>query len=510
MTGRHRALSADESATILRLHHAEKWPVGTIATQIGRHHDTVERVLAESGLPITKPQSRARLVDPYLPFIRETLAKFPRLRASRLWSMVKQRGYTGSKSAFRAIVSRLRPRRHAEAYLRRAVLAGQEAQVDWAHFGKLTVGRAQRDLWAFVMVLSYSRLRFLRFGMRAAMPSFLRGHVESFRFFAAVPRVLLYDNLKSAVLEREGDAVRFHPTLLELAGHYRFEPRACAPYRPNEKGRVERAIQDIRDNFFAARDFTSLADLNAQAHAWCVEIARERRVPDHKDKTVAEAFVDDKAAMIPLAADEFPVEERIEVRVGKTPYVRFDKNDYSVPHTEVQRSLTVVATEERVRVVDPEMPSNVLADHARSFDRDQRIEQEGHLRALVEEKRRAHQSRGFDRLFLAVPSARTMMERLADRGENLGAATSGLLQLLDRVGADLLERAVAEIVLRDRLRLRDVHHEVDRLRYEAGQPAPLTVAVTSDVRARAAVRTHALSTYDRLQNPKGDDDDTIF
>ena len=108
-------------------------------------------------------------------------------------------------------------------------------------------------LWAFVMVLAYSRMRFLRFGLRAAMPSFLRGHVESFRFFTAAPRVVLYDNLKSAVLEREGDAVRFHPTLLELAGHYRFEPRACAPYRPNEKGRVERAIwQDVRDNFFAA------------------------------------------------------------------------------------------------------------------------------------------------------------------------------------------------------------------------------------------------------------------
>lgn len=508
---RHRAVSPEESAAILRLHHAEEWPVGTIATQLGRHHDTVERVLAQSGLPVAKPTARARLVDPYLPFIQETLAKHPRLRASRLWAMVKKRGYTGSKSAFRAIIGRLRPRPHAEAYLHRAVLAGHEAQVDWAHFGKLTVGRAERDLWAFVMVLAYSRLRFLRFGLRAAMPNFLRGHVESFRFFNAVPRVILYDNLKSAVLEREGDAVRFHPTLLALAGHYRFEPRACAPYRPNEKGRVERAIQDVRDNFFAARDFASVADLNAQAHAWCVEISRERRVPDQKDKTVAEAFFDDKAAMIPLAEDEFPVEERVEVRVGKTPYVRFDRNDYSVPHTHVQRSLTVVATEERVRIVDPEKPIEVLADHGRTFDRDQRVEQEGHVRALVEEKRRAHQSRGFDRLFAAVPSSRAMMEKLADRGDNLGAATSGLLQLLDRVGAALLERAVAEVLARDRLRLRDVHHEIDRLRYEAGLPAPLSVPVTTDVRASAAVRTHALSTYDRLQRAKGEsDDDGLF
>jgi transposase len=508
--GRQRMVTAEESATILRLHHAEQWPVGTIAVQVDRHHDTVERVLAQSGLPVTKQSPRTRLVDPFLPFIQETLAKYPRLRASRLWSMAKKRGYVGSKSGFRAIVSRLRPRPHAEAYLRRAVLAGQEAQVDWAHFGKLTVGRAQRDLWAFVMVLAYSRLRFVRFGLRAAMPSFLRGHVASFRFFGAVPRVILYDNLKSAVLEREGDAVRFHPTLLALAGHYRFEPRACAPYRPNEKGRVERAIQDVRDNFFAARDFGSVDDLNEQAREWCLEIARERRVPDQKDKTVEEAFFEDKGAMIPIAADDFPVEERLEVRIGKTPYARFDKNDYSVPHTHVQRNLTVTASDERVRIVDPEAPETVLADHRRTFDRDQRVEEEGHLRALVEDKRRAHQSRGFDRLFAAAPSARTMIEKLAERGENLGAATSGLLQLLDRVGADVLERAVVEVLAHDRLRLRDVHHAIDRHRYEAGLPAPLSVPVTSDPRARAAVRTHALSTYDRLRSTKGDDDDAAF
>lgn len=507
-----RPLSAEESAAMLRLHHVEGWPVGTIADQLRRHHDTVERVLAEGGLPVDKQVARSRLVDPFLPFIHETLAKYPRLRASRLWGMVRARGYTGSKSGFRAIVSRLRPRPKAEAYLRRAVLPGEEAQVDWAHFGRITVGRAQRELFAFVMVMAYSRLRFVTFSIGAAMPSFLRGHVESFRFFNAVPRVILYDNLKSAVLERAGDAIRFHPTMLALASHYRFEPRACAPYRPNEKGRVERAIRDVREGFFAARTFTSLDDLNAQARAWCDEIAKERRVPDAKDKTLAEAYlVEELPRLVELPGDHFPVEEQVTVRVGKTPYVRFDRNDYSVPHTHVQRSLTVIATFDRVRVVDPTTPTDeTLADHPRSYDRDQRVEQPEHLRALVEDKRRAHQSRGFDRLFSATPSAQVMMERLADRGENLGAATSGLLQLLDRVGADLLERALAEVVARDHLTLRALHHEVDRLRYEAGLAPPLTVPVTADLRARTQVRPHALSTYDRLHmrttDPGGSDE----
>ena len=231
MSGSHEPITPEETATILRLHHVENWPVGTIADQLHRHHDTVERVLAHGGLPVTKQVERSRLVDPFLPFIKETLLKYPRLRASRLWSMVVGRGYTGSKSGFRAIVSRLRPRKQAEAFVRRRVLPGEEAQVDWGHFGKITIGRAERPLFAFVMVLAYSRMRFVYFAMRAAMPSFLRGHVEAFRFFGASPRVILYDNLKSVVLEREGDAIRFHPTILALAAHHRFEPRPCAPHR---------------------------------------------------------------------------------------------------------------------------------------------------------------------------------------------------------------------------------------------------------------------------------------
>ena len=144
-------------------------------------------------------------------------------------------------------------------------MPGEQAQVDWAHFGKLQVGRAVRPLWAFVMVLSYSRRPFVRFFPGASMPFFLRGHAEAFAEFGGVPRVLLYDNLKSAVLERHGDAIRFNPTLLELAAHYRFEPRPVAIARGNEKGRVERAIRYVREAFFEARTYADLADLNRQA-----------------------------------------------------------------------------------------------------------------------------------------------------------------------------------------------------------------------------------------------------
>src|SRR5437762_10214503 len=109
---------------------------------------------------------------------------------------------------------------------------------------------------AFVMVLSFSRKIFLHFCLNQQMANFLRGHEAAFAAFSGIPRVLLYDNLRSAVLERSGDAIRFNPELLEFAAHYRFEPRPVAVARGNEKGRVERAIRYIRDAFFAARTWT--------------------------------------------------------------------------------------------------------------------------------------------------------------------------------------------------------------------------------------------------------------
>ena len=112
---------------------------------------------------------------------------------------------------------------------------------------------------------AYSRQIFLRFFLDARRESFLRGHAEAFTAWNGVPRVLLYDNLKSAVLERRGDAIRFHPTLIDFAGHHRFAPRPVAVARGNETGRVERAIRYVSDSFFAGRDVADVETLNAQA-----------------------------------------------------------------------------------------------------------------------------------------------------------------------------------------------------------------------------------------------------
>jgi len=402
----------DIEAQILRYYHVEKWTMGTIARQLHVHYSVVGRVLAQAGLPLIGPPPRRSLIDAYLPFIRQTLETFPTLTASRLYGMVRERGYSGRPDHFRHLIACHRPRPKAEAYLRLRTLPGEQAQVDWGHFGHLDIGRARRPLMAFVMVLSHSRRIFLRFFPDARMESFLRGHAAAFDAWGGVPRVLLYDNLKSVVLERRGDAVRFHPTLLSFAGQYRYEPRPVAIARGNEKGRVERAIRYVRDGFFAARTFRDLDDLNAQADAWCVGPASDRRCPGEPDRTVREVFAEESSRLLALPDNPAPLLERVAVSVGKTAYVRFDLNDYSVPHTFVRRVLTVLADPREVRIVDG---GTVLACHQRSYDKGAQIEDPAHVQELADEKHAARQHRGNDRLARAAPASQTLLARAAER-----------------------------------------------------------------------------------------------
>ncbi|HVS11515.1 MAG TPA: IS21 family transposase, partial [Planctomycetota bacterium] len=488
-------ISADQEALIRRLYHAEKWRMGTIARELGVHHNTVTRVLAEGAEPVAAVQ-RPSMIDPFVPFLQATLTRHPRLPASRLHEMVRGRGYGGGGSHFRHQMALLRPRPRAEAYLRLRTLPGEQAQVDWAHFGQIKVGSAMRRLVAFVMVLSWSRMLFVRFFLDQRMPSFLRGHVEAFAAFDGVARVALYDNLKSVVLERQGDAVRFHPTIAALAGHYRFEPRPCAPARGNEKGRVERAIRYVRTAFFAGRAIRDVEQLNAQANVWCQGPAADRRCPADTTLTVREAFAQERERLLPLPPDAFPTDERLEVTVGKTPYLRFDLNDYSVPHDRVRRTLSVLASLEAVRIFDRQ---ELVATHRRTFSRGEQIEDPEHVRALVEVKRNARHGRGLDRLHHAVPETRELMRRLAERGRNLGGSTAALLGLLDLYGAHELSLAAREALEKDSPHPHSVRLVLERRAHLRNLPPPVPVRLPADPRVRnLVVKPHDLSNYDRL------------
>ena len=313
-----------------------------------------------------------------------------------------------------------------------------------------------------------------------------------------MPRVCLYDNLKACVLERRGDAIRFNPTLLEFAGHYRYEPRPVAVARGNEKGRVERAIRYVRENFFAARTWKNIDDLNEQALAWCNKIASNRPCPEDKSLSVQEAFLEEQPTLLKLPDNPYPSHEREEVSVGKTPYVRFDLNDYSVPHQYVRRVLTVSATLDKVSILDG--TANLIAEHARCYQKGRQIEQESHISDLIAEKKKAKKHCGQDRLMQAVPICQALLNQAAERGYSLSRITTDLLALLDRYGPLELEAAITEALSKNVPHTNAVRLSLEKHREELNQLPPIDIDLPEDKRVRdLVVRPHDLDTYDQLK-----------
>ena len=250
-------ISPETRAQIRRYFYAEHWKIGTIARELSVHPDAVRNAIESDRFNRTEPM-RPSITDPYMEFVRQTLDRHPRLRATRLHQMIRDRGYTGSIIQLRRAVARLRPPAR-EAFLKLQAFPAEQAQVDWAHFGQVAVGRARRTLSCFVATLSWSRALYLEFFFDQTMENFLRGHVHAFEDWAGQPRIILYDNLRSAVLERRGNEIHFSPRLIELCAHYHFVARPCQVRAGNQKGRVERAIRYVRESFWAGRSFTTLA-----------------------------------------------------------------------------------------------------------------------------------------------------------------------------------------------------------------------------------------------------------
>ncbi len=232
------------------------------------------------------------------------------------------------------------------------------------------MGRAKRALSCFVITLSYSRALYLEFFFDQTMENFLRGHVHAFQDWGGQPRVVLYDNLRSAVLERRGTEIHFNPRLLELCAHYHFVARPCQVRAGNQKGRVERAIRYVRDSFWAGRAFTTLAECNRQALQWRDQVAHQRAWPGDDSRTVAQVFAEEQPRLLPQPLHAFSTDLIVPVRSAKAIYVRFDLNDYSIPPEAVSRPLTLVASDTLVRILDG---AAEVARHHRCYDRHQEV-----------------------------------------------------------------------------------------------------------------------------------------
>ena len=270
-----------------------------------------------------------------------------------------------------------------------------------------------------------------------------------------------------------------------------------------KKGKIERQIQYLRHAFFAARPFRDLDDLNAQFRRWRDDVAHRRRHPDQPDRTVADVWAEEQPRLLPLPAHPFETELVRAVRSGKTPYVRFDRNAYSIPHTHVRKPLTLLASATRVRILDRQTE---LARHRRSYDTGQTLEDPQHLEGLLAATRQSNAHTTRDRLRVAVPATATLFERLAERGEPLRAHATRLLALLDDYGPQELAAAVAVALERDALGAGSITHILETRRRQRGHKPPLRLTLPNRPGLQDIdVRPHDLETYDALSQHHPDD-----
>ena len=484
-------------AEIRRLHFAEHWRVGTIVAQLGVHHEVVERVLhlgkkAASPPPSSPAEQVPSPVRGYETFILETLTRYPKLRSTRLYDMLRERGYTGGVRSVRRHVQQVRPAPTTEAYLRVEPLIAEQAQIDWAYVGKLSFPGGSRQLWAFVMVLAYSRALWAELVLDLTAISLRRSLVRASEYFQGTTRQWLFDNPKIVVLERHGDAVRFHAELLALAGQLCVAPRLCGVRKPQEKGKVERAIRFLRDRFLAGRTIRDVDRGNTDLRRFLDDIANVRPHPRWPDRRVDEVLADERPHLLSLP-NPLPSTDLIQpVVVDKTAFVHFDTNVYSVPLLYANKTLTLVASDTSLRICNG---AEEVARHDRHWGKHQRIEAASHRAALLEHKRAAREAKGRDRLLTEIPGFHLLIERWVEAGRNINFTTAKVVQLLDLYGVDILGAAAREAIARDTYDPGALAVLCEDRRRAANTPVPVDIDLGAHIPDRDVI-PHNLDTYD--------------
>ena len=437
-------ISTEKEAEIRRLLVAESWPPGAIARHIGVHHDVVARVARALDPEIHKPRSlvpRPRMIDPYIPFIQETLAQYPSLGAARVHDMICERGFTGSMRRTRALLQELRPRAPRPVYRHVEVLPGEQSQIDWGHLGRFMVDGATRDVWFFVMVLSWSRALWAELVLELSTASLLRSLVRASTYFGGMTRQWLFDNAKAVVVDRSEVGVRFNSELLELASQLHVMPKVCTPRRANEKGRVERAVRFLRERHFAARSFAGLERGNRELAHFIDTIALDRAHVEEKSKTVRELLELERERLLPLPETMPSTSHPTAATVDAYGYVRFETNEYAAPGLDQGRGVQLWVDDRTLKIADGE---NVVGEYPRWYGKRRRLgaEKLDRVGAALRGDRRANSGR--QRLVSASPVILSLLDAWVDEGRNMGSQVARALKLLELYGSSAFAWAVEE------------------------------------------------------------------
>lgn len=372
--------------------HRQGLSVSEIARQSGCDRKTIRRYI-ERGLeaPSYGPRKpRQTLIDPFTAYLRERVAAYPGLTGARLLRELREFGYPGGYTAVTTFLRDVRPRATTGFEVRFETAPGEQGQVDFAQFQVVFADEptTPRIVWLFSMVLGHSRLIWARFVMHQDLPTVLRCHVAAFEALGGAPRELLYDRMKTAVIrDGERDGIVYNRALIDLARHYGFIPRACQPYRAKTKGKVERPFRYIREDFFLARSFRNLVDLNDQLRRWLDGVANPRLHATTR-RVVSEAFAEERLHLRPLPLAPFRSVLRLERRISRDGMVSVGGNFYSVPDATKRRLVEVHTLATEVRIFEDDV---LIATHPVLEGRHQRRVAAGHRIAATQARRRMGQ-----------------------------------------------------------------------------------------------------------------------
>ncbi len=312
--------------------HADGLSVSEIARQLDLDRKTVRKYLREAPREYERKPKRWK-VDPFRGYLRERWEQGVR-NASRLFREVQKRGYPGALTQVKKVVRPWRTEERERAFVRFETAPGEQAQMDWGHFGNW---QGQR-LYAFALTLCWSRMLFVEFTQRQDIETLLNCMVHAFHYFGGMTATILTDNMKTVVVERVDGQPRFHPKMLDFASYYGFVPRVCHPYRPQTKGKIESTIRYVKSSFWPPLDFDTLAALNAQALGWCDEA--NRRVHATTREVPLERFAREDLTSL-AGQPDYDTSYVSYRRVAKDCLLSYRGNRYSVPHAYAGSSVVV-------------------------------------------------------------------------------------------------------------------------------------------------------------------------
>jgi transposase len=335
--------------------------ISEIARQTGRDRKTVRKVINGDLIPKRRrpQQPRVRKIDPYTDYLQRRMAEGV-YNARKLYREIQAQGYLGGLTQVILYIQPFRPPRQEKATVRFETAPGQQAQVDWGSCGYIDVNGRRKVLYCFVMTLGWSRAMYVAFTTHSDTGSFIRCHQHAFEYFGGVPREVVHDNLKSAVIDRDADGtIHFNARYLDFALAMGFTPRPHQPYHPQTKGKVESGVRYVKGNFWVGLHFIDVDDINLQARVWLDTVANPR-VHGTTGETPFSRLPFEH--LQPLPAQRFDTSIISYRQVGRDCLVSYQRNSYSVPAAYAQQTVMVKETEDR-RVVMVSVEGDVIAEH---------------------------------------------------------------------------------------------------------------------------------------------------